>query len=77
MEVNNMGAHKEFIVTTGANPYPQSGSGKITEIWGGQEIYAFMRYGAYGDGRADVFFVTKNPSRDINHVSARLRLTNI
>ena len=26
-----MGAHKEFIVTTGTNPYPWGGAGKITE----------------------------------------------
>ena len=73
-----MGAHKEFIVTTGTNPYPWSGSGKMTEVRNGQEIYAFMKYGAYGSGKgSDLFFVTKNPTRNIGNMGARLDFVNV
>ena len=73
-----MGAHKEFIVTTGTNPYPWSGSGKIAEIRNGQEIYAFMKSGAYGSGKgSDLFFVTKNPTRNIGNIGAKLTFENV
>ena len=78
MGVNNMGAHKEFIVTTGTNPYPWSGSGKMTEVRNGQEIYAFMKYGAYGSGKgSDLFFVTQKPTRNIGNMGARLDFVNV
>ena len=73
-----MGAHKEFIVTTGTNPDPWSGSGKITEVRNGQEIYVFMKYGAYGSGKgSDLFFVTKNPTRNVGDISARFDFVNV
>ena len=73
-----MGAHKEFIVTTGSNPYPWSGSGKITEERNGQEIYAFLKYGAYGSGKgSDLFFVTKNPTRNVGDIGARFSFVNV
>ena len=73
-----MGAHKEFIVTTGTNPYPWGGSGRIAEVRNNQEIYAFMRYGTYGSGKgSDIFFVTKNPTRNIGDIGAKLIFENV
>ena len=73
-----MSGHKEFIVTTGSNPYPWSGSGRIAEVRNGQEIYAFMRYGTYGSGKgSDIFFVTKNPTRTISNIGAKLIFENV
>ena len=61
MEGNNMGAHKEFIVSTGKNPYPWAGSGKIYDKSALKlDIYCFLHLGPYGTNKkASVIFACK------------------